>query len=53
MGRQGGRIPLVPSVPILAGLAMWLGQPLELGISAADTGMLVVFMAWVPVVLVP
>jgi len=66
------------SVPILAGLAIWLGQPLELGISPADTvllvltfvtGMLalsgratnllqgcvllVVFAAWLLVVLVP
>ncbi|MFC0385898.1 calcium:proton antiporter [Muricoccus vinaceus] len=66
------------SVPILVGVAAWLGQPLELGISPADTvllvlaivtGMLalsgritnllqgsvllVVFAAWLLVVLVP
>ena len=66
------------SVPVLVGVAAWLGQPLELGISPADTvllvlalvtGMLalsgrmtnllqgcvllVVFIAWLMVVLVP
>ena len=66
------------SVPILVGVAAWLGQPLELGISPADTVLLVlaivtgvlalsgritnllqgsvllvIFAAWLLVVLVP